>query len=451
MNNSDLAIVILAAGKGTRMNSSLHKVLHPLGGRPMLHHLMDTAAPLNPIRNVIVVGAEKEQVEASVGHMADIVVQEPQLGTGHAVQVTKEKLHDFKGDVLILYGDVPLITEDTMKKMIDIRVNSGAAVVVLGFTPADAKAYGRLKVNENGNLDAIIEFKDANDEEKAITLCNSGIMSLSGEHMFELLDALDDDNTAKEFYLTDVVEIANSKGLTCAVVEADEQEVMGINSRSELAQAEAVFQINRRQYFMDEGVTLTDPTTVYFCHDTKIGRDVIIGPNVVFGPGSVIDDNVTIHPFCHIEGASIGAGSSIGPFARLRPAAELGKGVKVGNFVEIKKAEVEDGAKVSHLSYIGDARVGKNANIGAGTITCNYDGYFKYHTDIGEGAFIGSNSALVAPVTIGDGAIVGAGSVVTMAVDADALAIARGKQRALGGWAANFRTNQQNKKNKKGL
>ncbi len=450
MNNSDLAIVILAAGKGTRMKSSLHKVLHPLGGRPMLHHLMDTASPLKPERNVIVVGAGKEQVEASVGHMADIVVQEPQLGTGHAVQVTKDKLHDFKGDVLILYGDVPLITQDTMQKMIDTRASSGAAVVVLGFTPADAKAYGRLKVNDSGNLDAIIEFKDASEEERAIALCNSGIMSLSGEHMFELLDALDDNNAAKEFYLTDVVEIANKKGLNCAVVEADEQEVMGVNSRSELAEAEDVYQTSRRQYFMDEGVTLTDPSSVYFCHDTKIGCDVTIAPNVFFGPGVTIADNVTIHSFSHLEGASVGEGSSIGPFARLRPAAELGKGVKVGNFVEIKKAEVEDGAKISHLSYVGDARVGKNANIGAGTITCNYDGYFKYHTDIGEGAFIGSNSALVAPVTIGDGAIVGAGSVVTMAVEADALAIARGKQRSLGGWATKFRTDQQKKKKNKG-
>lgn len=450
MNVSDLAIVILAAGKGTRMKSSLHKVLHPLGGRPMLHHLMDTAEPLNPTKKVIVVGAGKEQVEASVGHMADIVVQEPQLGTGHAVQMTKANLNGFKGEVLVLYGDVPLLTKATMQKMIEARANSGAAVVVLGFTPADAKAYGRLKVNESGYLDAIIEYKDANEEERAITLCNSGIMSLSGEHMFDLLDALDDNNAAKEFYLTDVVEIANSKGHICSVVEADEQEVMGINSRSELAEAEAVFQNSRRQYFMEEGVTLIDPSSIYFSHDTDIGQDVTIGPNVVFGPGSSVADNVTIHAFCHIEGANVGEGSSIGPFARLRPAANLGKGVKVGNFVEIKKSDVEDGAKVSHLSYIGDARVGKNANIGAGTITCNYDGYFKYHTDIGEGAFIGSNSALVAPITIGDGAIVGAGSVVTMAVEADALAIARGKQRQLGGWAAKFRTDQQNKKNKKG-
>ena len=446
MNNSDLAIIILAAGKGTRMKSSLHKVLHPLGGRPMLHHLMDATAPLNPMRKVIVVGAGKEQVEASVGEQADIVVQEPQLGTGHAVQVTKEQLSGFNGDVLILYGDVPLLSEETMQKMIDTRAETGAAVVVLGFKPEDAKAYGRLKLDKNGGLDAIIEYKDASQEERAISLCNSGIMSLDGTHMFNLLDALANNNAAGEYYLTDVVEIANSKGLVCAVVEADEQEVMGINSRSELAEAEAVFQAERRQYFMDEGVTLMDPATVYFSHDTKIGRDVNIGPNVFFGPGVEIADAVTINAFCHIEGASIGAGSSVGPFARLRPAAELGEGVKVGNFVEIKKAKIEDGAKVSHLSYIGDARVGKNANIGAGTITCNYDGYFKYHTDIGEGAFIGSNSALVAPVNIGDGAIIGAGSVITSVVENDALAIARGKQRQLGGWAAKFRDDKKAKK-----
>ena len=441
MAHSDLAIVVLAAGKGTRMKSKIHKVLHPLGGRPMLHHLLDTADLLNPSRKVIVVGTGKEQVENSLGNTAEVVVQEPQLGTGHAVKVTKEALSGFKGRVLVLYGDVPMVSRETMEKI----VSNEADVVVLGFTPADAKAYGRLKVNENGNLDAIIEYKDASDEERAITLCNSGIMALRGDSMFELLDVLSNDNAAGEYYLTDVVEIANSKGLSCSVSLTSEQEVTGINSRSELATAEKMYQQTRRQYFMDEGVTLTDPETVYFAYDTKIGRDVIVGPNVFFGPGVEIADNVTINAFCHLEGASVGEGASIGPFARLRPAAKLGAGVKVGNFVEIKKADIREGAKVSHLSYIGDARVGKNANIGAGTITCNYDGYFKYHTDIGEGAFIGSNSALVAPVNIGDGAIVGAGSVITSVVDGDALAVARGKQRAVSGWAADFRTKQQEK------
>ena len=441
MAHSDLAIVVLAAGKGTRMKSKIHKVLHPLGGRPMLHHLLDTADLLNPSRKVIVVGTGKEEVENSLGNTAEVVVQEPQLGTGHAVKVTKEALSGFKGRVLVLYGDVPMVSRETMEKI----VSNEADIVVLGFTPADAKAYGRLKVNENGNLDAIIEYKDASDEERAITLCNSGIMALRGDSMFELLDVLSNDNASGEYYLTDVVEIANSKGLSCSVSLTSEQEVTGINSRSELASAEKMYQQTRRQYFMDEGVTLTDPETVYFAYDTKIGHDVIVGPNVFFGPGVEIADNVTINAFCHLEGASVGEGASIGPFARLRPAAKLGAGVKVGNFVEIKKADIREGAKVSHLSYIGDARVGKNANIGAGTITCNYDGYFKYHTDIGEGAFIGSNSALVAPVNIGDGAIVGAGSVITSVVDGDALAVARGKQRAVSGWAADFRIKQQEK------
>lgn len=444
MTHTELAIVVLAAGKGTRMKSKLHKVLHPLGGRPMLHHLMDTADLLNPSRNVIVVGAGKEQVENSVGDKAEVVVQEPQLGTGHAVQVTKDALAGFKGRVLILYGDVPMVSQNTMEDM----VSNDADVVVLGFKPNDAKAYGRLKVSSDGNLDAIIEFKDANEDERAIDLCNSGIMALNGESMFDLLDALSNDNAAGEYYLTDVVEIANSKGLKCAVTMTSEQEVTGINSRSELASAEKMFQQTRRQYFMDEGVTLIDPETVYFSYDTIIGRDVVVGPNVLFGPGVEIADDVTINAFCHLEGASVGEGASIGPFARLRPAAKLGAGVKVGNFVEIKKADIEEGAKVSHLSYIGDARVGKNTNIGAGTITCNYDGYFKYHTDIGEGAFIGSNSALVAPVNIGDGAIVGAGSVITTVVESDELAIERSKQRSVAGWANKFRKKQQEKKNK---
>lgn len=444
MSKSDLAIVVLAAGKGTRMKSDLHKVLHPLGGRPMIDHLLDTANGLNPSRKVIVVGAGKEQVEEAMPEGVDIALQEPQLGTGHAVQITESALKGFKGKVLILYGDVPLVSRKTMKKMIA----SDGEVVVLGFRPNDTKKYGRLKLGRDGKLEVIIEHKDASKAEREITLCNSGIMALDGAHMFSLLSALQNNNAASEYYLTDVVEIANDKGLSCAVVEASETEVMGINSRSELAEAEAIYQNGLREKFMDAGVTLLDPSTVYFSHDTKIGRDVEIGPSVFFGPGVKIADHVKIKAFCHIEGASIGAGSSVGPFARLRPAAKLGKNVKVGNFVEIKKADIKDGAKISHLSYIGDARVGKNANIGAGTITCNYDGYFKYFTDIGEGAFIGSNSALVAPVNIGAGAIVGAGSVITSVVEKDALAVARPKQRALGSWATSFRAKQQEKKNK---
>lgn len=448
MSNSDLAIIILAAGKGTRMKSTLHKVLHPIGGRPMLHQLMDTVSALKPSRKVIVVGADKEQVEASIGGEADIVIQEPQLGTGHAVDAARDQLKEFKGNVLILYGDVPLITENTMQKMIDQRNNCDAGVVVLGFRPEDTKAYGRLKVIDE-KLEAIVEYKDADDDEREIRLCNSGIMAVDGEHLFTLLSAMNDNNAAKEYYLTDIVEIANKKGLDCAVVEADEIEVMGINSRSELAAAEAAFQNNARQNFMDEGVTLSDPSSVYFSHNTKIGRDVSIGPNVFFGPGVEIADNVIIHAFCHLEGAKVGSGSSIGPYARLRPAADLAENVKVGNFVEIKKSHVEEGAKISHLSYIGDARIGRHANIGAGTITCNYDGFFKYKTDIGAGAFIGSNTALVAPVKIGDGATVGAGSVITADVNDDALVVTRVKQKEITGWSATFRKKQQTKKDNK--
>ncbi len=446
MNNSDLAIIVLAAGKGTRMKSSLHKVLHPIAGRPMLHHLLDRVAPLKPSRNIIIAGAGIEQVERSVGALAEIVVQEPQLGTGHAVQMARAKLEGFKGTVLVLYGDVPLISQATMENMIK---HKDAAVVVLGFRPADPFRYGRLKLNRAGRLQAIVEYKDANEEERKIDLCNSGIMAIDGNHLFDLLDLLDNKNAANEYYLTDLVGIANSQGHKCVVVEAPEREVMGINSRSELAQAEKIFQDQARQYFMDEGVSLLDPSSVYFSYDTKIGKDVSIGPNVFFGPETTIDDDVTINAFCHIEGATVGAGSIVGPFARLRPAAKLGKNVKVGNFVEVKKADIEDGAKVNHLSYIGDARVGKNANIGAGTITCNYDGYFKYHTDIGEGAFIGSNTAIVAPVKVGDGAIVGAGSIVTKDTEGDALIISRSKQREIGGWAKTFRTTQQEKKDNK--
>lgn len=443
MSNSDLAVVILAAGKGTRMKSDLHKVLHPLGGRPMLHHLMDTLESLSPSRKVIVVGAGKEQVEQSVGDQAEIVVQEPQFGTGHAVQVTRDQLSDFSGDVLILYGDVPMLSAATLQNMLDVRHGAGnPAVVVLGFEPIDSKAYGRLVVDDQGDLLAIVEHKDASADQRKIDLCNSGIMALDGAVMFDLLDGLDDNNAAGEFYLTDVVAIARAKGLGCVVSVASESEVMGINSRSELAEAEAVFQEAQRQKFMSEGVTLLDPSSVYFSHDTVIGPDVTIEPNVFFGPGVTVEEDVTIKGFCHFEGAIIRKGATVGPYARLRPLADVGAGAKIGNFVEVKKSTIEQGAKVSHLSYIGDAIVGAGANIGAGTITCNYDGFNKALTEIGAGAFIGSNTALVAPVKIGAGAIVGAGSVVTREVGTDALVVTRAKQKEMAGWAAAFRQKQ---------
>ncbi|WP_138380217.1 bifunctional UDP-N-acetylglucosamine diphosphorylase/glucosamine-1-phosphate N-acetyltransferase GlmU [Luteithermobacter gelatinilyticus] len=449
MNSSDLAVVILAAGKGTRMKSSLHKVLHPLANRPMLLHLMDRLEALNPVKKIVVVGAGKDQVQATIGDQAEIVVQEPQLGTGHAVQMAREALGDFQGNVLILYGDVPMLTEDTLMAMVTARTRADGkapAVVVLGFRPQDTKAYGRLVLNESGELEAIIEHKDATTEQRQITLCNSGIMAVDGRMLFDLLEQISNTNASGEYYLTDIVAIARQRGQSCAVVEAPEEEVMGINSRKELAEAEAIFQARMRDHFMAEGVTLLDPATVYFSYDTKIGQDVVIGPNVFFGPGVVVEDNVTIHSFSHLEGAVVREGASVGPFARLRPKADVGRKAKIGNFVEVKKSVIEEGAKVSHLTYIGDAHVGAGANIGAGTITCNYDGFNKFRTEIGKGAFIGSNTSLVAPVVIGEGAIIGAGSVVTRNVSGDALAVTRAEQKELGGWAARFRSKQQKHK-----
>jgi len=444
MLQSDIAVVILAAGKGTRMKSNLHKVLHPLGGRPMLHHLMDTLKALNPARKVIVVGAGKEQVEQSVGDQAEIVVQNPQLGTGHAVQVTKDQLQDFSGDVLILYGDVPLLSASTLQELLNKRRDqSDPAVVVLGFEPEDSQAYGRLVVDDEGELLSIVEYKDASPAQRAIGLCNSGIMVIDGARMFGLLDDLDDNNAAGEFYLTDIVALARARGFGCSVSVADETEVIGINSRRELAGAEAIFQKNKRQYFMDAGVTLIDPETVYFSYDTVIGQDVVIEPNVFLAPGVTIEDGVVIKSFCHLEGATLRKGAVAGPYARLRPQADVGPGAKIGNFVEVKKSVIEEGAKISHLSYIGDAVIGAGANIGAGTITCNYDGFNKALTEIGRGAFIGSNTALVAPVKIGEGAIVGAGSVITREVAEDALAVTRVQQKEIGGWALSFRARQK--------
>lgn len=447
MTSKALAAVILAAGKGTRMKSGLHKVLHAVGGQPMLGHVMAALDSLQPARQVVIVGAERAQVETFVGERAQCVVQEPQLGTGHAVNQAVPLLKDFSGDVLILYGDVPLTSADTLAAM--VRARASADVVVLGFTAADPAAYGRLKLAADGSLDAIVEFKEASEAERKITLCNSGIMCVDAKLLFDLLGQVKNDNAKGEYYLTDIVGLARDRGLKAAVVETSEAEVIGVNSRAELAQAEAIFQSRARATAMAEGATLIAPETVFFSHDTKLGRDCVVEPNVVFGPGVSVGDHVTIHAFSHLEGAAVGDHASVGPFARLRPGAELRARAKVGNFVEVKKAVLEEGAKVNHLTYIGDARVGAGANVGAGTITCNYDGYFKYKTDIGAGAFIGSNTSLVAPVTIGDGAIVGAGSVVTRDVAADALAVTRGEQKEIKGWAAKFRTKSKAKKDGK--
>ncbi len=438
MSSRKIAVVVLAAGKGTRMKSDLHKVLHPIAGRPMLLHLLASAATLSPERTVVVTGAGREQVEAAVTPLgAKIAVQAEQLGTGHAVMQARAALAGFAGDVLILYGDVPLVRAETMRAMLDrLDAADAPAVVVLGFRPADAGAYGRLIVGEGGDrLEKIVEYKDADDAERAVTLCNSGLMAARGELLFDLLAKLGNDNAAGEYYLTDVVELSGA----AVVVEASADEVTGVNSRGELAAVEAMWQQTRRAQAMADGATLIAPETVWFAHDTRLGRDVTIEPNVVFGPGVSVADGATIRAFSHLEGATVGARADVGPYARLRPGAVLAESAKVGNFVEIKKANVGVGAKVNHLSYIGDAEVGARANIGAGTITCNYDGFFKYRTEIGEGAFVGSNSALVAPVSVGAGAIVGAGSVVVRDVTADSLALARGRQEERGGWAKRFR------------
>lgn len=441
MTNRSLAAIILAAGSGTRMKSDTHKVLHPIAGRPMLLHLIDSVGVLAADRTVVVVGARREQVEAAVApHGIATAHQAQQLGTGHAVAQAATALAGFDGDVLILYGDVPLVSVETMRRMVD-RLHGGdsPAAVVLGFRPADPGAYGRVIADADGRIAKMVEYKDASPDERAETLCNSGLMAVRATDLFALLARVGNDNAAGEYYLPDIVMLAASDGRTSAVIETDAFEVTGVNSRAELAALEAQWQDVRRARAMADGATLTAPATVWFAHDTQLGRDVTIEPNVVFGPGVDVADGVTIRGFSHIEGASIASGATVGPYARLRPGAIVGEGAHVGNFVEMKKAVLGKGAKANHLTYLGDAEVGPGANIGAGTITCNYDGFFKYRTQIGANAFVGSNSALVAPVSIGAGAIVAAGSVVTQDVEADALALVRPPQTAKPGWARRFR------------
>ena len=441
-----LAAIILAAGSGTRMKSAKHKVLHPLAGKPMLHHLLDTVAGLGAERTVVVVGAAGEQVEAAVaGREVSIAWQHEQLGTGHAVAQAKDALAGFAGDVLILYGDVPLVSAATMARMIE-RLNFGIEprAVVLGFRPDDAGAYGRIIAGNDGTISKMVEYKDASAEERSVDLCNSGLMAVRSADLFVLLDSIGNDNAAGEYYLPDIVMLP---GQASAVIEVEDPvEVAGVNSRAELAALEGVWQDRRRAAAMADGVTLIVPQTVWFSHDTAIARDVTVEPNVWFGPGVKVAEGATIRAFSHIEGADIGPLCEVGPYARLRPGAVLERKAKVGNFVEVKKTRMGEGAKANHLTYLGDADVGSGANIGAGTITCNYDGYFKYRTVIGEGAFIGSNSALVAPVTIGAGAIVGAGATITHDVAADALALVRAQQEAKPGWAKRFREAMMAKK-----
>ncbi|MEO1252622.1 MAG: bifunctional UDP-N-acetylglucosamine diphosphorylase/glucosamine-1-phosphate N-acetyltransferase GlmU [Pseudomonadota bacterium] len=447
MTGPATAAIILAAGKGSRMASDKPKVMHEIGARPMLAHVIDAAQRLNPERLALVIGdggeAIAECARSSAGDIA-VAVQSPPMGTGDAVRQAMPALDGFSGVVLVLYADTPLITAETLRALAS-EVSAGADVAVLAFEPLDPAAYGRIILGHDGSLEAIVEAKDASEDQLRIGLCNSGVMALSSAFLTGSIGEITNQNAKGEYYLTDLVAIARAKGSRCAVVRAAEEDVLGVNSRSELAAAEAVFQNRRRAAAMNGGATLIDPQTVHFSWDTKLGRNVSIGPNVVFGAGVVVEDGADIKAFCHIEGAKIGAGASIGPFARLRPGAEIGASAKIGNFVEVKKADIGAGAKVSHLSYIGDAEIGAGANIGAGTITCNYDGYRKHITRIGENAFIGSNTALVAPVSIGAGAYVGSGSVITKDVEPDDLAVARGRQAAIKGWAARFRKTHQDK------
>jgi bifunctional UDP-N-acetylglucosamine pyrophosphorylase / glucosamine-1-phosphate N-acetyltransferase len=445
----DIAVIVLAAGKGTRMKSDLHKVLHPIAGRAMLEHLLDSLAAVSPARTVVVAGDRHEQLaRALAGRGIDIALQEPQLGTAHAALTARDTLRGFAGHVLVCFGDCPMLKAATVERMTE-KLQEGAKVVVLGFRPADTLAYGRIIAAPDGLVSKMVEHKDANEAERAVDLCNSGVLLAHSDDIWRLLEAVGNDNAAGEYYLPDVATNALAEGARVVVVETAAEEVAGVNSRSELAAAEAQWQASRRQSAMAEGVSLQAPETVYFSYDTVLGRDVTVGPNVVFGPGVTVDDGATIYAFSHLEGARVGPGCEVGPFARLRPGAVLERNSKVGNFVEIKKAVLGAGAKANHLSYLGDATIGAGANIGAGTITCNYDGYFKHETIIGDRAFIGSNSALVAPLTIGADAIVAAGSTVSRDVASGELRMVRAEQLVKPGWADRFHDAMRRKKDEK--
>ncbi|MCA2008441.1 bifunctional UDP-N-acetylglucosamine diphosphorylase/glucosamine-1-phosphate N-acetyltransferase GlmU [Tritonibacter mobilis] len=422
------ALVILAAGKGTRMNSDLPKVLHPIAQAPMLEHAMRAGRALDPDRTVVVAGHEADLVRAATTEIdpdAAVVLQEEQLGTGHAVLQARAALEGFQGDVVVLYGDTPFVSADTLERMIAAR--SRADLVILGFEAADPARYGRL-IMDGESLEKIVEFKDASEAERAITFCNSGLMACDADVMFRLLDKVGNDNASGEYYLTDLVELARADGLAVTAVACPEDETLGINSRADLATADAVFQARARAELLDLGVTLMAPETVYLAFNTIVGRDSVIEPNVVFGPGVTVESGALIRAFSHLEGCHVSRGAKVGPYARLRPGAELAEDTHVGNFVEIKNAEIAAGAKVNHLSYIGDASVGEATNIGAGTITCNYDGVMKHRTEIGARAFIGSNTCLVAPVKVGNEAMTATGTIVTKDVGDGDLAIARAQQ-----------------------
>lgn len=435
------AAVILAAGQGTRMRSSLPKVLHPVGGRAMVDWSVALAKDVGCEKIIVVCSpsgvAVQDHVSATLGNEA-IAIQDPPLGTGHAVLSAKDALRDFEGELVVLYGDTPLIPASAVNDLFS-ELDQGASVGVLGFEVVDPGAYGRLITDAEGNLEAIVEAKEANPQQLNVTFCNSGVMAATSKTMFELLAKVTNENAKGEYYLTDIVALARASGGACRAVACDEADVLGVNSRVELAQAEAAFQSKKRQDLLLAGVTMIAPETVFFSHDTVIENDVSLEPNVVFGPGVVLRSGAKVRAFSHLEGADVAGGCEIGPYVRLRPGAVLEQGAKVGNFVEVKNTRMGPGSKANHLAYLGDGDVGAGANIGAGTIFCNYDGFLKYQTKVGANAFVGSNSSLVAPVSIGDGAYVGSGSVITKDVEPDGLAVARGRQMQKSGWATSFR------------
>ena len=447
MTDSRLAVLVLAAGKGTRMRSAVPKVLHAIANRPLIAHVLAAAAPLAPMRTVVVLAPGMEDVATAVAP-AEIAIQREQRGTAHAVLAARKTLDGFAGDVLVVNGDGPLITAATLETLLAERRRSKAAVAVLGMRPADPAPYGRLVTASDGTLSAIVEAADASAKERAIGLCNSGVWALDGKELWGLLDGIGTNNAKGEHYLTDIVAAARKKGLACRAVEGPADELLGVNSRADLAAAEAAMQRRLRARAMAEGVTFVAPETVFLSADTRIGRDSIVGPFVVFGPGVTVGEDVQIPAFCHMVEAKVGDRASIGPFARLRPGAELGPEVHLGNFVEVKNSRLGRGAKANHLAYIGDATVGAGSNIGAGAITCNYDGIDKFRTEIGKSVFVGTNVSLVAPVAVGDGAFIAAGSVITGDVPADAMAIARGQQVTKPGRAKDWRESRRKSKDR---
>jgi bifunctional UDP-N-acetylglucosamine pyrophosphorylase/glucosamine-1-phosphate N-acetyltransferase len=442
------AAIVLAAGEGARMRSAVPKILHEVAGRPMIRHVLAALEPLAPAETVVVLGQGADQVARAVAP-ATVAIQHPPRGTGDAVRAARPALAaalDGLSDVVILFGDAPLLQSSTIARLLEARRNSGAAIAVAGMRPADPGPYGRLVLGTDGSVDRIVEAKDASAAEAAITLCNGGLMAVAAEHLFDLVDRLQDINAKREFYLTDIIGIARGRDLAAICVELPAEEVLGVNTRAELAAAEALMQDRLRRRAMEEGATLIAPETVFLSADTRLGRDVVVEPNVVFGPGVSIADNVRIRSFSHLDGATVAEGAIVGPYARLRPGAVLERDVHVGNFVEVKATRLGAGAKANHLSYLGDSEIGAGTNIGAGTITCNYDGFNKARTVIGAHAFIGSHTALVAPVTVGDGAYIASGSVVTADVPAGALTIARSRQVDKPGRAADLRAKLKAKK-----